>query len=358
MNKVRVLFLPPVDAGNTNAQSLNVREIALRFNPDRIESTLWYEREPDARLLHRPGIHLLQLPSRGKTRRILKEQLSGLDIIAYMDYSPASYLLVHIPSLFRGRTLTVFHAEAPVAQVVNPPRLLQRLIEGVLPNCDVHTGVTEFVSRDVAGVVGHEVKFILPVGVDTAFFTPPSERQHAAPTVLFVGTLIERKGPQHLLNAATRFPQAMFRIVGAGRDGFENVLLRKAHELQLKNLTFEGPRTQGEVLDIMRQSDIFVLPSRLEGMPKVTLEAAATGLPCLVFRDYQTPSVVDGVTGFQVGTLDEMLSRLAQLIGEPALRVDMGRKARKHAERFDWNVVSRQWEEAYLEIASKREHWA
>jgi len=105
-----MLFLPPVDADNTNAQSLNVREIAQRLDPECIESTLWYEPEPDARLPHRPGIHLLQLPRQGKTPRILKEQLSGYDIIAYMDYSPASYLLVHVPRWFRGRAETVFHA--------------------------------------------------------------------------------------------------------------------------------------------------------------------------------------------------------------------------------------------------------
>jgi hypothetical protein len=60
MNKVRVLFLPPVDADNTDAQSLNVREIAPRLDPERIESTLWYEQEPDTRLRHCPGIRLLR----------------------------------------------------------------------------------------------------------------------------------------------------------------------------------------------------------------------------------------------------------------------------------------------------------
>lgn len=80
-----MLFLPLVDADNTNAQSLNVREITLRLDPERFQSTLWYEREPDARLRDRTGIRLLQLPSRGRTLRILRELLAGYDIIAYMD---------------------------------------------------------------------------------------------------------------------------------------------------------------------------------------------------------------------------------------------------------------------------------
>jgi glycosyltransferase involved in cell wall biosynthesis len=49
------------------------------------------------------------------------------------------------------------------------------------------------VSHDLAGA-GIKADFILPVGVDTRLFSPPPERKHQEPTVLFVGTVIERKG--------------------------------------------------------------------------------------------------------------------------------------------------------------------
>jgi glycosyltransferase involved in cell wall biosynthesis len=92
----------------------------------------------------------------------------------------------------------------------------------------------------------------------------------------------------------------------------------------------------------------------LEGNPKVSLEAAATGLPCVIFRDYEAPSVLDGVTGFQVGTVEEMMQALGKLIQDPSLRNQMGRNARDHVEKFSWDVVSQQWQNAYLEIASSR----
>src|SRR5450631_1941570 len=85
MDKLRVLFMPSVDLDNTNAQSLNVREIALRLDPGRFQSTLWYEREPDPRLRNLSGVRLLQLPFRRQTIRILSEMLGGYDIVAYMD---------------------------------------------------------------------------------------------------------------------------------------------------------------------------------------------------------------------------------------------------------------------------------
>jgi glycosyltransferase involved in cell wall biosynthesis len=354
MNKVRVLFLPVVDADNTNAQSLNVREIALRLDPERLQSTLWYERQADPRLLGNPSIRLLQLPSRVRSRRILREILSAYDIIAYVDYSPASYFFLHLPRTLRRQTKAVFHAEAPSAQMVNPSRTLRFLYNGIVPCCDVYTGITDFVAQDVFNTTRKKVRYILPVGVDTKLFKPPAERKNPSPVVLFAGTLIERKGPQHVIDAAIQFPNARFRLVGAAREGFDLTLQQRIAKSGLKNIELEGPKTQPQLLEMMQQSDIFLLPSRLEGMPKVTLEAAATGLPCIVFRDYETPSVIDGATGFQVKSLEQMMQALGNLISDRGLRDRMGRAARQHAEKFDWDLVSGQWQNAYLEIASSR----
>jgi len=73
-----------------------------------------------------------------------------------------------------------------------------------------------------------------------------------------------------------------------------------------------------------------------------------------VFRDYETPSVIDGVTGFQIGTIEGMMQALAKLIADPSLRQRMGEAARKHVASFDWDLVSQQWQNAYLEIGAAR----
>lgn len=354
MDKVRLLFMPAVEADNTNAQSLNVREIALRLDPARFQMALWYETEPDPRLRNHGNICLIQLPVRRKSWRIFREMLRGYDIISYMDYSPASYAFLHLPRALRGKTKAVYHAEAPDAQLVNPPRMLRFLYEGTFSRGDAYTGITDYIARDVTGAIKRKASHILPVGVNTKLFSPPAQRTNPSPVILFAGTVIERKGPQHLVEAAAMFPKAKFRIVGAGREGFENHLRQKISDLGLKNVSLEGPRTQLQMLEIMRSCDIFVLPSRLEGIPKVTLEASATGLPCIVFRDYETPSVVDGVTGFQVTTLDEMMQAVGKLIADRPLRESMGAAARAHVQQFDWDVVAKIWEQVFLEIAGGR----
>jgi glycosyltransferase involved in cell wall biosynthesis len=351
MNRVRVLFLANVDADNTNAQSLNVREIVTRLDPACFESTLFYERQPDPQLTSVSAIRLLQMPPRGRTLRIFREMLSGYDLIAYLDVSPASYMFLHLPRVIRGKTKTVYHEEAPYYQAADSPRIARFLQDGVVPRSDVCTAITDFIAQDLTTTIHRSASHILPVGVNTTVFTPPAARSNAVPVVLFAGTIIERKGPQHVIEAAARFPNAIFRLVGSDRGGFQQTLENHVRQLQLRNVTFEGARPQSEMIDIMRQSDVFLLPSRLEGIPKVTLEAASTGLPCIVFSDYQTPSVVHNVTGFQVSTLDEMMDAVGKLTSDQALRERMGKAAREHVAQFDWDLVARKWQTAYLEIA-------
>ncbi|MBZ5704877.1 MAG: glycosyltransferase family 4 protein [Acidobacteriia bacterium] len=351
--KIKILFMVSVDAQDTNAQSLNAREIVLRLDPERFESTLFYEHSPDERLLHRPSVRLVRMPRRARTLFVLKEMLRRPDVIAYVDYSPASYLFLHLPKVLRQGTVTVSHVEAPASALAGAPAFFRWLYKGILPRCEVHTGITDFIVREVAESQGVGAQFILPVGVDTRMFAPPPARNSTVPTVLFTGTVMERKGPHLVVEAAKQLPQAVFWIVGAARDGFDLVVWKRCEELGVSNVRFHGPLPQTSLAALMQRSDIFLLPSRLEGLPKVTLEAAATGLPCVVFRDYETPSVVEGITGFQVGSFEEMVSRLKLLIENRELRLKMGAAAVEHVKKFDWDVVAPQWQQAYLQVAAE-----
>jgi len=351
MRKVRILFLPLVDAANLNAQSLNTREIVPRLDPNQFECSLFYTQAPDPRLLECPHVTLLRLPARLKTVRLLREMLSGYDIVAYVDYSPASYLYVHIPRRLRKNTKTVMHVEGlndPGPQ----PGLVKFFYATIAPNCDFYTGITARTAQDFILGVHREVSFILPIGVDHSKFSQQHGTKSSFPTVLFVGTLTERKRPLLILEAAARFPHVTFRLIGADRHGYEQVVRKRIAELKVNNVALEGAMPQEAIARAMQESDIFLLPSRFEGLPKVTLEAAASGLPCIVFGDYETPSVVDGINGFQVNTVEEMMEKLDVLIQNAHLRESMGIAGRKLSKTFDWNAVAQLWQDAYLKIAS------
>ena len=345
------MFLPYVDMDNVNAQSLNLREIAPRLDPGRFELTLLYTQEPDPRLASCPHIRLVRLPARLKTARILKEMFSGYDLIAYIDHSLASYLFLHSPRWIRRNTKATMHVEA-LTYLKNTSAFFRFLFSGTSAKCDFYTAITERVRKDFEHTMGQTVSHILPVGVDISFFSAQGHAVKKPVTVLFVGTLMESKRPLSVLDAAARFPQVQFRMIGADRHGYEQVVREKLAELGLTNVSLEGAKTQKAVAQVMQESDIFLLPSKTEGLPRVTLEGAASGLPCVVFCDYETPSVVDGCTGFQVATDEEMMDKLALLVEDTELRLKMGQAARKHAENFTWDSVAPLWEDVYRRIAS------
>jgi glycosyltransferase involved in cell wall biosynthesis len=338
----RILFNVVADADNYNAQSLNAREIALRLDPARYCSTLFFEKNPDPRLL-RPGIRLVQLPVRRKTQRILREMMRAHDFIVYIDLSPASYLYLHLPRWLRRSTQTVLCVEGSRGNLDGVSAAIRRYAEYGVKQADIRVALTEFLERELKDLCGVSADYIIPVGVDTRLFSPPSVRDHAPLTVLFVGHLIERKGVHLVLEAARHCPETRFRLISYARDEFGRKLKKEMESRGPSNVSIEDPVPQVQLAKIMQESDILLLPSRVEGIPKVTLEAAATGLPCLVFDDYETPSVVDGTTGFQVETFDEMLSRLQALIADRSLRQGMGAAAIEHAKKFEWDRVSERW---------------
>lgn len=87
--------------------------------------------------------------------------------------------------------------------------------------------------------------------------------------LLFVGRLRVSKGIRELLAAAELMPEFDFWLVGLG----------KRPENTPNNVLFLGSKNRQAIKEIYQQADIFILPSYLEGLPIVLLEAMAAGLP-------------------------------------------------------------------------------
>jgi glycosyltransferase involved in cell wall biosynthesis len=69
---------------------------------------------------------------------------------------------------------------------------------------------------------------------------------------------------------------------------------------------------------------------------------------------YRPDYVVDGTTGFLVDKDTELPEKLDLLIRQPELRRAMGQAAEAHTQRFDWDVIAAQWQEAFEQAAAGR----
>lgn len=175
--------------------------------------------------------------------------------------------------------------------------------------------------------------------------------------VLFLGRLGARKSPDVLLHAAkslrARFPEVRYRFAG---DGDVEKYKALAHELGVANqCDFLGWVKGEEKEQLVRESGIFCLPSRHEGMPMSLLEMMAYGLPCIATPVGGIPQVIhDGENGYMVavGNYDELAKKLAALMNEAELRQKIGFAARETiAREFNVETNVRQLIQLYVNLA-------
>jgi glycosyltransferase involved in cell wall biosynthesis len=297
------------------------------------------------------------LAPHGQTIRIFREFIFGPhQIVFYIKSSPASWLYLGLRPkwLDRRRVVGTIESQSDLYNepTIKPPQI--RLWERTILRSDVLFSNSTSVRASLQKEYGLSSE-VIPTGVDTNFFTPDWQRPaNQRPRVLFVGSLRPFKGPQLLVRAASRFPEADFVIAG---DGFmASELKSQVEQENLTNCELVGSLNHSDLLQQYRKADIFMFPSRWEGSPKVILEAAACGLPVIARGDYGPETVADGETGYLGKSDDELLERLRYLLGNSDLRRNMGRASRALSERFDWNVIVPLWEEAFAREASRLGH--
>ncbi len=350
MKPIRILFDSLADKGLTNSQMTNARDIMRRLKPEEFHITTFYVSDPDSALVSRPNTRLIQLPPRLKTISILREFVLGQhEILFYLKVAPASKWYLRLRQRRKDNRVVIGTVEGQCnarTELTIAPEVI-RLWENTILRCDWLYSNSASVKKSLELEYGLP-SAVVPTGVDTSFFTPVSQQaENVRPRVLFVGSLRPFKGPQVVLDAACRFPLADFVIVGEGVMAQE--LAIRVRQQQLANVRLTGPLDREAVRLEYRRADIFLFPSRWEGSPKVVLEAAACGLPVIVRKNYEPETVIDSQTGYIVSTDEELFGRLRELLQSESLRRSLGAAGRRHAGRFDWDLITWRWEEIFRE---------
>lgn len=356
--KIQIFYEVFADEENVNAQSLNARGIALKLDADKFACSFLVKGKPDPRLVGRANMRLMRLPPRFRSLFVgLYLLCSSDDLLAYPNQIYHPELFFRVLSRNPRRKKIVFPLEMPLDFIKSEDPKAFEHIRRLLTGSDLVVPITEYTARVLKQETGIEASTIIPLGIDTRFFAPVERNRSRRLRILFVGRLIARKGPEEVLKAARVFPDHRFQIVGMayGReDGvFARQMQRRAQEEGLENVEFLGKLSQAQLRQRFWEADILLHPSRYEGIPRVTLEAASTGLPCIVYDAYQTPSVVNGVTGFQVRTFPEMIDRLQMLVQDAPLRKRMGAGGIELARGFDWGILAHRWEKVFTELIAE-----
>jgi len=198
---------------------------------------------------------------------------------------------------------------------------------------------------------------VIPNGVDLEKYSVP-ERDWSSPRLLSVGRIVYQKGLDLGLRALSQLKDLEWTWSIAGDGPQLDNLKALAAELGIQDhVYFLGWQSRDDLTKQYQQANIFLFPSRHEGMPNAVLEAMSTGLPVVATRIAGSEElVVEGETGFLVQTenVDELCESLRRILVDSGQRKKMGLASRRRVEEnYSWKKVAEQYKNLLDVIASK-----
>jgi len=177
----------------------------------------------------------------------------------------------------------------------------------------------------------------------------------SVPKALFVGSLEQPyKGVDLLLKALAiclaRGVTLNLTVVGEGRC--RGQLEELARDLAVApHVHFRGRLTTGQaVRDEMDSADLFVLPSRCEGLPRALLEAMARGLPCVASRVGGVPELLPEADLIQVGSKEALANKLLEVLQDPTRLVRMSAENLLKAGQYRASLLGEKRTAFYREV--------
>lgn len=173
---------------------------------------------------------------------------------------------------------------------------------------------------------------VLPLAYEAENVAPAAGSASGQPlTVLWLGSVIVRKGIPYLVEAARRLLQEPVRFLIAGPVGIREQAVRQAPA----NVQWLGAVPRSEAARLYRAADVFVLPTLSDGFAITQVEALAHGVP-VIATPHCGDVVEDGRTGFLVPArqADALADAVLRFLRDPALSRRMRPACLEAAARF------------------------
>lgn len=289
-------------------------------------------------------------PTWGNLRLIIRVMRLHYNLVyTRTRYSPST--LIGACAAF-AKKVPLLHTEVATTPLKSGRRLYDRIgwiMDNTLGRYIARVAVCVSVSKAAESMtqkLGAEHTVVIYNGIDKGLFFPPVERTVGRkPVVLFVGRLVWLKGIDVLNVLADRLDGTVdIRAVGEG-NGYRH-----------PQITYTGELSHAEVSEEMRKADIFLLPSRMEGLPRVVQEAMACGLPVVTTDVGGTRELVQHLeSGYLCPVNDRMVDVMENwvrtLVEMPSQREAMGTAGIERAKQFSWDRTVREYDRVMRLVA-------
>jgi N-acetyl-alpha-D-glucosaminyl L-malate synthase BshA len=232
------------------------------------------------------------------------------------------------------------------------------VVKAAVAQSDVVTTPSKFLAAEAAKAFGVEAK-VVPNFVDTKAFHPsPAASRHPVPLgagkITHASNFRSVKRVEDVVRVFAKVREATpctLALIGHGPE--TAAVERLVAELKLT----PHVKMLGDVADVvpvLQQSAVFMLPSQTESFGLAALEALSCGVPVVASRAGGLPEVIaDGETGllFPPGDIAAMAAGVTRLLTDSAFHSKLSAEARRQAEaRFRKDPLVDRYESIYLEL--------
>jgi teichuronic acid biosynthesis glycosyltransferase TuaC len=225
-------------------------------------------------------------------------------------------------------------------------RVPRRLIQGAIRDASALIAVSAALKQALVELGAPPEKVtVLRNGVETDLFCPPADRIAArgalglkGPTLISVGSLIERKGHHRTIEAMHQLPGFELIIAGEGPERERLSALIAEYGLG-DRVRLLGPRPHRELPGLYGAADASVLASSREGWANVLLESMACGTPVVAANIWGNPEVVRAPAAgviYEPNTPDGVAAGVRRLFADLPDRA----ATRAYAEPFSWDETT------------------
>ena len=287
----------------------------------------------------------------------LRRLMAESDLVHLHFPLPLGLSVVLVRQLVRRPFVVTVHGNADVYEL---PRAMEPITRFVLQRADVVVSVSEDLAQYMRDVMHVGNVTVIPNGVDVDEFRPGERPTSPGLRLLSISRLVPRKNI-HVLIAAVE------QLVGEGHDlslvvagtGPEEDRIRRLASASRGIVRFEGFIDEARKRELLSGGDIFVQLSIREGLSIATLEALASGVPCVVSN---LPGVREPITPGQTGwyvddpeDVQSVVAALRRVLAERPRLAEMQRACRSVAvERYSVKAMCDGYWRVFTDLLGKR----
>lgn len=202
----------------------------------------------------------------------------------------------------------------------------------------------------------------IELGGDGFVSAPRQNPSTESITLISVGTLEQLyKAPDVLIDAVAilRRSGLNLRLILVGQGQFQPFLQARAESHGVReHITFTGQVPAGATVRAhLDRADVFVLPSRQEGLPRAMIEAMARGLPCIGSTVGGIPELLPREDLVPPGDSRALAAKIREVVGNPERMAAMSARNLRKARDYHEDILRERRIAFYREVRARTEAW-